>query len=116
MEFSIDRLAQLARLQLSKQEEREFKNDLERIVAYVDQLREVDADGVAERTYTAPEINRLREDDPPDPTIIQAGLPRAHNEKEVAALRNAFPDLRNASPERVAGYARVPSVFTKSST
>lgn len=96
MEFFIDRLAQLARLQLNQKEEGELKNDIERIVAYVDQLREVDTDGVGEITRAASETNRLREDGPP----------RAHNEKEVADLRNAFP-------AREEEYVRVPLVITK---
>lgn len=106
MEFSIDRLARLAQLQLSEKEKGELKKDVERIVAYVDQLREVDTEGVVEITPAAPEINRLREDYPPDPTISRAGSQRARNEKEVADLRNAFP-------VREEEYVRVPLIIKK---
>lgn len=99
MEFSIDRLAALAKLSLDEKEKKRLEADLAGILAYVDQLGEVDTEGIAEITHTAPEINQLREDN----------IPRAQNEKEVAALRDAFPTCEEE-------YVRVPLVINKNST
>lgn len=109
MEFSIDRLAQLARLQLSQKEKQEFKNDLERIVAYVDQLREVDTEGIArlaeskraEIMHAASEINVLRTD-------MVSKKEGEENAEMIATLRGAFPESEEE-------YIRVPLVINKSS-
>mgnify|MGYP001575083289 CR=1 FL=1 len=99
MEFSIDRLAQLARLQLSKEEEKKFESDLERILTYADQLREIDTNNVEEIIHTAPEINVLRADVLPEKK-------EEENTEAVAALRNTFPESEE-------GYIRVPLVINK---
>lgn len=105
MNIAGDHLANLAKLSLSEKEKKRFEADLAGILAYVDQLQEVETNGIAEITpasptsqggHAAPEINQLREDGPP----------RAHNEKEVAALRDALPAREEA-------YARVPLVINK---
>lgn len=65
MEFSIDRLAALAKLSLDEKEKKRLETDLAGILAYVDQLREVDTDAIDEIIHTAPETNVLRADELP---------------------------------------------------
>lgn len=99
MEFSIDRLAQLARLQLSQKEKQELKNDIERIVAYVDQLREVNTEGIAEIMHVAHEINVLRAD-------MASEKKEGDGAETIALLRDAFPESEKE-------YLCVPLVINK---
>lgn len=101
MEFSIDRLAALAKLSLDEKEKKRLETDLAGILAYVDQLREVDTDGVEEITHAPPETNVLRDDTVPEKI-------KQENTETVALLRYAFP-------ENEEGYIRVPLVINKSS-
>ena len=65
MDITIERLAALARLSLNEKEKERFEADLTSILAYVDQLREVDAKDprpLGAENFAEPEMNRLRED------------------------------------------------------
>lgn len=55
-------LAQLARVALSEAERETIGGQLERILAYLDQLREVDVEGVPEYLGAAPADSALRVD------------------------------------------------------
>lgn len=108
MEFSVGHLAALTRLSLDEEEKKRLESDLAGILAYVDQLREVDTDDGEEVTrvrlnslarQVAPEINRLREDVLPSSSGDEPA-------KEVAILRSGFP-------EEEEGYLRVPLVINK---
>ncbi len=64
----IERVAELARLELSAHECDEIAPQIERILAYVDQLREVDVTGV-ERTRNLREDEDVRRADEPQPSL-----------------------------------------------
>jgi aspartyl-tRNA(Asn)/glutamyl-tRNA(Gln) amidotransferase subunit C len=59
----IDRLAKLARLQFSNEEKEELKVDLERMIGFVEKLKEVDTTGVEPLLHITDAINVLREDE-----------------------------------------------------
>lgn len=86
----IAHVAHLARLELSAAEVERFAVQIGEILAYVDQLRQVDTTGVAPTAHATAAANAFREDEP-----------RPHLDRE-AALANA--------PEKEAGAFRVPRV------
>ena len=45
-EALVNKLAHLSRLQFNETEKEEIKNDLQRMIAFVDKLNELDLDGV----------------------------------------------------------------------
>lgn len=59
----IDKLAHLARLKFDASEKDEIKNDLQKMIAFVEKLNELDTTGVAPLLHMSDEINVLREDE-----------------------------------------------------
>lgn len=90
-EALIDQLAHLARLEFEPAAKAEITNDLNRILAFVEQLNEVDTDGVEPLIYLVDEPNLIR-DDAPRLDISQDD-----------ALQNA--------PKHDSDYFRVPKVI-----
>jgi len=59
---TVDKIAHLARLELSAQEKVEAIKDMNRILGFMDKLNEVDTSAVEPLIYMSAEINVLRED------------------------------------------------------
>ena len=59
----VDRIAHLARLQFNEEEKAELKVDLERMIEFVEKLKEVDTTGVEPLLHISDAINVLREDE-----------------------------------------------------
>ena len=59
----IDKLAHLARLQFNNEEKEEIKNDLQKMIGFIDKLNELDTTGVAPLLHMSANINILREDE-----------------------------------------------------
>jgi aspartyl-tRNA(Asn)/glutamyl-tRNA(Gln) amidotransferase subunit C len=85
-------LAQLSNLQLSADEVEPLRDDLEHILAYVEQLSELDTDGV-EPTYQVTDLQNVWRED----RINNYGIERA-----------ALLDL---APEAAADQVKVPKVL-----
>jgi aspartyl-tRNA(Asn)/glutamyl-tRNA(Gln) amidotransferase subunit C len=73
----IDNLAELACLEFSSSEKEEIKKDLERMIAFIDKLNELDTTGVEPQLHMTDEINVLRDD------ILEGSVTREE------ALKNA---------------------------
>jgi aspartyl-tRNA(Asn)/glutamyl-tRNA(Gln) amidotransferase subunit C len=58
----IDNLAELACLEFTVLEKEEIKKDLERMIAFIDKLNELDTTGVEPQLHMSNEINTLRDD------------------------------------------------------
>jgi aspartyl-tRNA(Asn)/glutamyl-tRNA(Gln) amidotransferase subunit C len=58
----VDKLANLARLQFDDAEKSAIKNDLQRMIQFVEKLNELDTTGVAPLLHMSDNINALRED------------------------------------------------------
>lgn len=67
----IKKLAQLARLKLTAAERKIFQQDIAGILRYVEQLNEVDIDGVAPTSQVTGLINVLRDDEPKQGLTVQ---------------------------------------------
>ncbi len=76
--INIDRLAKLTALRLNDQERGRVLDDLQRIIAMVDQMQAVDTDGVAPLAHPLDAAQRLRRDevtDEVDRERYQSGAP-----------------------------------------
>ena len=58
----VEYLADLAKLKLSEREKRKFQKELEKIIRYIDQLKEVDTEKIPPTSHVIPMENVLRED------------------------------------------------------
>lgn len=89
----IDKLSNLAKLEFHGEERENIKADLDRILGFVEKLKEVDTEGVEPLIYMTDEYAVLRED-------------KAKNTlSKEEALKNA--------PSRDSDYFRVPKVLNK---
>lgn len=88
---TVNEVAHLARLEFNEDGKIEILNDMNRMLAFVDKLNELDTDGTEALIYMTDEKNVLREDDPKE-TLTQ---------KE--ALKNA--------PKKDSDYFKVPKVI-----
>jgi aspartyl-tRNA(Asn)/glutamyl-tRNA(Gln) amidotransferase subunit C len=59
----VDKLANLARLQFDDTEKAGIKNDLQKMIQFVEKLNELDTTGVAPLLHMSGNINVLREDE-----------------------------------------------------
>lgn len=91
MKMDIEKVAKLARLQLSEEEKERFGNQLDQILTYVEQLNQLDTTGVEPTSHAVPMQNAFREDE------TRASFPQ----EEVLAI----------APEEEGGYFQVPRII-----
>lgn len=89
----VDHIAHLSRLEFEGESKQAIKQDMERIVNFMEKLQEVDTENVEPLIFMTKEINHLREDEP-KVTVSQE-----------EALRNA--------PKADSDYFRIPKVLSK---
>ena len=88
---TVDKISHLARLEFSEDGKAEILNDMNRMLAFVDKLNEMDTNGIEPLIYMTDEVNVLREDEAKD-TLTQK-----------QALKNA--------PKKDSDYFKVPKVI-----
>ncbi len=59
----LEKLAHLSRLQFNESEKAEIKNDLQRMIVFVEKLNELNLAGVEPLLHMSEEVNVLREDE-----------------------------------------------------
>ena len=89
----IQDIAKLSKLKFDDSAEEKMKADLEKMLAFVDKLNEIDTEGVDPLIYMSEEVNVLREDKVTEET------------SQEDALKNA--------PEKDSDYFKVPTVLKK---
>jgi aspartyl-tRNA(Asn)/glutamyl-tRNA(Gln) amidotransferase subunit C len=89
----VDKIAHLARLRFDEQEKTGIREDLQKMIGFVEKLSELDTRDVAPLIHMSREVNVFRED------VREGGLSTAE------ALSNA--------PERMDGFFTVPKVIKK---
>jgi aspartyl-tRNA(Asn)/glutamyl-tRNA(Gln) amidotransferase subunit C len=79
----IEKLAHLSRLKFNDDEKEEIKHDLQRMIAFVEKLNELDLDGVEPLLHMSNEVNVLREDEVKDSISREEALKNAplHDEQ-----------------------------------
>ncbi len=89
-DFDVKYVANLARIQLTPEEERKFAAQLQHILGYIEKLRELDVSAVEPTAHAVPLVNVTRKDE------VRPSLP--HED----ALRNA--------PSKANGLFLVPKI------
>ena len=92
-EALLDHLAHLSKLSFEGSETEAIRQDLQRMITFVDKLSELDTTGVEPLIFMSNEVNRLRNDD------VEQSV--SHED----ALRNA--------PKKDSDYFRIPKVLDK---
>jgi aspartyl-tRNA(Asn)/glutamyl-tRNA(Gln) amidotransferase subunit C len=59
----VEKLAHLSRLKFNEEEKQEIQKDLQRMIAFVEKLNELNLDGVEPLLHMSDQINVLREDE-----------------------------------------------------
>ena len=90
---TIDYIANVSKLEFKNKEKETIKDDLNKIISFVDKLNDIDTEGVAPLIYMTEGVNVLREDSVEE-TV-------SHQE----ALKN--------SPDPDTDYFKVPKVLSK---
>ena len=75
----IDKLSRLAMIDFDEEEREEIKKDLEKMIGFVDKLKELDTTGVEPLLHMTSNINILREDVPGDMLPREEALKNAPN-------------------------------------
>jgi aspartyl-tRNA(Asn)/glutamyl-tRNA(Gln) amidotransferase subunit C len=59
----VDKLAHLAKLHFNDEQKTEIKDDLQKMIAFVEKLNELDTTGIKPLLHMSDEVNVLREDE-----------------------------------------------------
>ena len=89
----VDKLAHLAKLHFNNEQKTEIKDDLQKMIAFVEKLNELDTTGIKPLLHMSDEVNVLREDE------VKGSISRE------AALQNA--------PQHDGQFFKVPKVIKK---
>jgi aspartyl-tRNA(Asn)/glutamyl-tRNA(Gln) amidotransferase subunit C len=73
----VDNLAMLSRLQFNEDEKALIQKDLERMISFVDKLKELDVTGVEPLLHMSDAVNVLREDEVKGSTSREEALSNA---------------------------------------
>jgi len=92
-EETVDRIAELSKLEFSAAEKTAVAGDMNKILAFMEKLNELDTEGVEPLIYMTDEVNALRKDE------VKQEI--THEE----ALKNA--------PKKDSDYFRVPKVLER---
>ncbi len=91
MKMDIEKVARLARLELSEEEKDTFGNQIEQILTYMEQLNRLDTTGVEPTSHAIPIYNVFRDDE------VKPSFPH----EEVLAI----------APDEEDGHFRVPRII-----
>jgi aspartyl-tRNA(Asn)/glutamyl-tRNA(Gln) amidotransferase subunit C len=91
MKMDIEKVAKLARLQLSSQERETLGNQLDHILTYMEQLNRLDTKGIEPTSHAIPVYNAFREDEA-----------RPSSPKE---------EVLGIGPEKEEGHFKVPRII-----
>ena len=89
----INKLSKLAKLKFDDHAKEKIKNDLGKIIKFIDKLEEVNTDNVDPLIYLSEEVNNFRDDTVKDEV------------SQAEALKNA--------PKKDSDYFKVPTVLKK---
>ncbi len=89
--MDIEKVARLARIELSEEEKATFGNQLEQILTYMEQLNQLDTTGVEPTSHAIPINNAFRKDE----------------------NRPSFPqeEVMSISPDQESGHFKVPRII-----
>jgi aspartyl-tRNA(Asn)/glutamyl-tRNA(Gln) amidotransferase subunit C len=79
----IEKLAHLSRLEFTDVEKAEIKNDLQRMISFVDKLNELDLTDTEPLLYMTDEVNVLRNDEVKGSVSREEGMKNAPEHDEL---------------------------------
>ncbi|HEX8932058.1 MAG TPA: Asp-tRNA(Asn)/Glu-tRNA(Gln) amidotransferase subunit GatC [Patescibacteria group bacterium] len=82
--MNVKNLAKLANLQLTSHQEENLNQSITAVIAYMDEIKNLDIDNITETTRTTEEENVLRED------IVEPSLSQADALKNAKKTKNGF--------------------------
>jgi len=88
---TVEKMAHLARLEFKDKDEQAIIKDLNKILDWMEKLKELNTEGIEPLTHLSPETNVMREDEPDNKVSHQQGLKNA--------------------PKKDSDYFRVPKVL-----
>jgi aspartyl-tRNA(Asn)/glutamyl-tRNA(Gln) amidotransferase subunit C len=91
MKMDIEKVARLARLELSEEEKETFGNQLEQILSYMEKLNRLDTTGIEPTSHAIPIHNIFREDE----------------------VKSSFPqeEVLKIAPDEGDGHFKVPRII-----
>ena len=89
---TVERLAELSKLEFSELEKKNMVKDFQKIVHFVDKLKEVDTEGVEPLVYVNENVTNVLRSDEPGEMV-----------SKEQALKNA--------PEKDSNYIKIPNVL-----
>jgi aspartyl-tRNA(Asn)/glutamyl-tRNA(Gln) amidotransferase subunit C len=92
-EGTVDHIAHLARLEFEGDKKATIREDMEKIISFIEKLQEIDTENVEPLIFMTNELNNLREDDP------------------VVSLTQE--DVLKNAPKKDSDYFRIPKVLDK---
>ena len=92
-EGTVDHIAHLARLEFEGDKKATIREDMEKIISFIEKLQEIDTENVEPLIFMTNESNNLREDDP------------------VVSLTQE--DVLKNAPKKDSDYFRIPKVLDK---
>ncbi len=92
---TVEHLAELSRIEIADEEKEKLAGDLEKILKYFEELKEVDTDGVKPMNGGTTETNVMRDD-------INENGAMSNERKDI--IKKAFPEEKD-------GFLKVPAVF-----
>lgn len=91
MKMDIEKVARLARIELSEEEKKTFGDQLEQVLTYMEQLNRLDTTGVEPTSHAIPMDNVFREDE------VKPSFPRE--------------EVLNISPDQEDDHFKVPRII-----
>ncbi len=91
MKMDIEKVARLARIELSGEEKKTFGSQLEQILAHMEQLNRLDTSGVEPTSHAIPMVNVFREDE------VKPSMSRE--------------EVLDISPDQEEGHFKVPRII-----
>jgi len=82
VDINIDRLAELSRLALTPEEKVKFSAQLGDILGYIEQLKQVNVDGVEPTAHATPIFNVLQADSPRPGLAVEDALRNAPAQRD----------------------------------
>jgi aspartyl-tRNA(Asn)/glutamyl-tRNA(Gln) amidotransferase subunit C len=70
----VSHLANLSRLHFSEEEKKEIREDLQRMISFVEKLNELNTEGLDPVLHMSTEINRLRKDEVKGSVTVEEAL------------------------------------------
>ena len=75
----VSHLANLSRLHFSEDEKKEIREDLQRMISFVEKLNELNTDGLEPVLHMSTEVNRLRKDEVKGSVTVEEALSNARD-------------------------------------